>query len=335
MRGGPVARRRRVTAADVAREAGVSQTTVSYVLNDVPHQKIAAETRYRIHAAVAKLGYTPSAAARALRKGQSDIVLLLLADMPLGHTAIELVEQLTRILRQQGLSVVTRIEDGGANDSLWADLAPRAVVMLAPVQAGRRKRMEAAGIQVINAWRRKPEDAAHDTLAHSQHRVGEVQARHLAATGHRHIGYAAPTDPRLADFCELRLQGVRQACRELGIDPPVVREVGSDRDLATDIAHEWRTEGVTAVCAFNDEVAFALLAGMRAADLEAPGDLAVIGVDDIPVAQFAEPPLTTVDQHIGVVAAGLAQAVLRRQDPPEVSGQPRGELATVVVRQSA
>ncbi|WP_159058718.1 LacI family DNA-binding transcriptional regulator [Streptomyces caeruleatus] len=326
---------RRVTAVDVAREAGVSQTTVSYVLNDVPHQKISAETRERVHAAVAKLGYTPSAAARALRTGQSDIVLLLLADMPLGHTAIELVEQLTQVLQRKGLNVVTRIEDGGASDSLWADLAPRTVVVLAPMRADRRRRMEAAGIQVINAWRCDAEDVGHDTLAHSQHRVGELQAGHLAAAGHRQLGYAAPADRRLSDFYELRLQGVRDACGELGIAPPVVREIEADKDLAAVAAQEWRAAGVTAVCAFNDEVAFALLAGMRAAGLAAPGDLAVIGVDDIPVARFAEPPLTTVDQHMGIVAGELAQAILRRQDLPEASGEPRGESATVVARQSA
>ncbi|MFI6961764.1 LacI family DNA-binding transcriptional regulator [Streptomyces sp. NPDC050255] len=88
--------------ADVARQAGVSQTTVSYVRNDVRHQKIAVETRHRIHAAVERLGYTPSTAARTLHKGHSDIVLLLLADMPLGHTAIQLVEELTQILQKQG-----------------------------------------------------------------------------------------------------------------------------------------------------------------------------------------------------------------------------------------
>ncbi|MER6327301.1 LacI family DNA-binding transcriptional regulator [Streptomyces coelicoflavus] len=331
-----MARQRRVTATDVAREAGVSQTTVSYVLNDVPHQKISAETRQRIHAAVAKLGYAPSAAARTLRTGHSNIVLLLLARMPLGHTAIELVEQLTQALQEHGLSVVTRIDDGGPDASLWADLAPRAVVMLAPVRADRRKRMEAAGIHVINAWRRDPEDAGHDTLAHSQHRVGQLQARYLVAAGHRHLGYAAPADSRLSDFYELRLEGVRDACADLDLPAPVMRKIEPDRESAATAVQAWRSEGVSAVCAFNDEAAFALLAGMRQAGLAAPGDLAVIGVDDIPVARFAEPPLTTVDQHMGIVAAGLAEAILRRQDFSTASaGKPRGESATVVARQSA
>jgi DNA-binding LacI/PurR family transcriptional regulator len=75
---------RRVTSADVARVAGVSRATVSYVLNDTPHQTISAATRTRVFEAASSLGYAPSAAARALRTGRSDVVLCLLPDWPIG-----------------------------------------------------------------------------------------------------------------------------------------------------------------------------------------------------------------------------------------------------------
>jgi len=76
------ARGRRPTSADVAREAGLSRATVGYVLNEVPHQSIPEPTRQRVFAAAAKLGYTPSAAARSLRSGRSNLVLCLLPDWP-------------------------------------------------------------------------------------------------------------------------------------------------------------------------------------------------------------------------------------------------------------
>ncbi|MFH8491089.1 substrate-binding domain-containing protein [Streptomyces longisporoflavus] len=155
--------------------------------------------------------------------------------------------------------------------------------------------------------------------AHSQHHVGELQVRHLAAAGHQRLGYAALTDTRLGDFFELRRQGVRDARSELGLDAPVVRKVEPDADVAETAVQ------VTAVCAFNDEVAFALLVGMRAAGLSAPGDLAMIGVDNIPVTRFAEPPLITVGQHMRIVAGGLAEAILRRRDFP--AGRGRGRPA--------
>ena len=80
----PGRRPSRVTAADVAARAGVSRATVSYVLNDTPHQVIPETTRERVRAAAAELGYTPSVAARALMTGRSDIVLLLLPEWPIG-----------------------------------------------------------------------------------------------------------------------------------------------------------------------------------------------------------------------------------------------------------
>ncbi len=78
-------RTRRVTGQDVAERAGVSRATVSYVLNDAPGQPISAETRSRVRAAAAELGYTPHAAARQLRTGESDLVLLALPPWPLSH----------------------------------------------------------------------------------------------------------------------------------------------------------------------------------------------------------------------------------------------------------
>src|SRR4051794_33842882 len=83
-RSGVMADGRRVTSADVARLAGVSRATVSYVHNDTPQQTISGPTRARVLDAAARLGYAPSAAARTLRTGRSDIVLCLLPDWPIG-----------------------------------------------------------------------------------------------------------------------------------------------------------------------------------------------------------------------------------------------------------
>ncbi|GAA5065056.1 DNA-binding LacI/PurR family transcriptional regulator [Thermocatellispora tengchongensis] len=328
-----MAKARRVTSIDVAKEAGVSQTTVSYVLNNVPHQKISEETRQRIFAAVEKLGYTPSAAARTLRLGRSDIVLLLMPDLPLGSTAIELIEYLTAGLERHGLSVVTRIESGRTVATLWKDLAPAAVVSFAPVAKQHRADMRAAGTYVVNVW--GDSDGEPNVMTRGQVRVGRMQIEHLVAQGHVRVGYAAPADARMRAFLDPRLEGVRQGCADHGLASPSVREVALDTEAAAAAARAWREEGVTAVCAFNDEVAIALLAGLRAAGLAAPADLAVIGVDDTPMARFAEPPLTTINQHMEAVAAELADTVLTGLERPDARRPAPPESATLVIRRSA
>ena len=107
-------RGRRVTSGDVAKEAGVSRATVSYVLNDSPHQKIAEATRERVWEAAARLGYAPSAAARALRTGRSDIVLGVLPDWPIHHVLGRLIQQLTNAFAEHELTSCPgdRLEDG-------------------------------------------------------------------------------------------------------------------------------------------------------------------------------------------------------------------------------
>lgn len=327
------ARKRRVTSVDVAREAGVSQATVSYVLNDAPDQKISEETRRSVLAAVERLGYTPSAAARTLRRGRSDIVLLILPDVPVGPALAEWVEDLTDELDRHGLAVISRRARGDARiPALWRDLVPVAVVALSGTLARHHaEEMRAAGVYVAGVLL---EADGQDVLSLPQNRIGRVQAGHLADTGHRLLGYAAPDDRRVRRFYELRLDGVRRECAERGLTPPAVREVPLDVEPAVAAVRAWRSAGVTGVCAYNDEVAFALLAGARAAGVSVPGDLAVIGVDDIPLAPFAVPPLTTVDQHAGSLARGITDVVLAgigRRQPV----RPRGEAITLVVRASA
>jgi DNA-binding LacI/PurR family transcriptional regulator len=326
----------RVTAADVAREAGVSPTTVSYVLNNVPHQKIPDETRQRIHSAVARLGYKPSAAARALRRGRSDIVLLVIPDVPIGAAVAQIVERLTEALEPHGLTLVTRSERHTPLAALWQELMPAAVVALIELNRDDRAAMTAAGIHVVGALLRPDLDDS-TTLSVPQHLIGRLQVEHLAATGHRHIGYAGPGDPRVRAFYDLRLDGARAACVDLGLDPPTGYEVPLDAAAAVTAVRAWReaTPRVTAVCAYNDETAFALLAAARELGLAVPAELAVIGVDNIPLAPFAHPPLTTIDQNLGALTTHLAGMIVGGIAGAHTTRAPRSEALALVIRASA
>jgi DNA-binding LacI/PurR family transcriptional regulator len=326
---------KRVTIADVARAAGVSSATVSYVLNDAPHQKISERTRERVHAAVSTLGYTRSAAARALSTGRSDTVLLILPDWPIGPLIAELIESLTDELGKHGLSLITRRElPEWTVAMLWRELAPAAVVFFGEVDLAERQAMRDAGIYVTGMSSSASGD--DDFLLVSNEEIGRIQATHLAAAGHRRLGYAAPTDPRLQQMAGRRLDGVRRACLELGLDEPDVQPAALDFASAVAAAAAWRSMDppVTAVCAFNDEVAFALLHGMRSIGLSAPDDLALVGVDDIPTARFAAPPLTTVGRDIPAISAHVAHMVSHGIAGKRPSRPPVQDFATLVVRDS-
>src|SRR3954463_10135494 len=123
-------RPRRVTSADVAREAGVSRTTVSYVLNETPHQTIPEATRRRVLEAAARLEYAPSAAARALQSGRSDVVLCLLPDWPIGPTVGTLLEHLSAALAAEGLTLLAHPRGAGTDvgSQVWKAITPAAVI---------------------------------------------------------------------------------------------------------------------------------------------------------------------------------------------------------------
>jgi len=327
---------RRVTSADVARVAGVSRATVSYVLNDTPRQTISAATRTRVLDAAGALGYAPSAAARALRTGRSDVVLCLLPDWPIGPEVGTLLGNLSTELARNGLTFVAH--PGNRADrpiaELWKAITPAAVLAFTDFSAAEIGAMRAAGVALVVGLLGRGTSARRELEVPQQH-VGRLQAEHLAAAGRTAIGYAYPDDDRVRIFAEPRLAGARIACAAGGIAEPSVRIVPLDPDAAADAVRAWRDEGVTGVCAYNDDVAMAVLAGMRRLGLRAPADLAVIGVDDIPAARLAVPALTTVTTDQAAVAGHLAATVLaaihgRPAHPVDLT-----EIVEVVSRDSA
>ncbi|MET0693101.1 MAG: LacI family DNA-binding transcriptional regulator [Propionibacteriaceae bacterium] len=310
---------RRVTSSDVAKEVGLSRTTVGYVLNDVPHQKIPEATRKRVIEAAARLGYTPSAAARSLRSGRSDVVLCLLPDIPIGYTINALLASLAGALESNGLTLVVhpRARSTRPISDVWKAITPAAVLTLEEISAREAAAMRAAGIELTSVIWGGGAEQRRAVLTISDERIGRVQAQHLAARGHRRLGYALPVDPRVEMFSDPRLDGVRLSCADLGLDAPMVERVAVDPDSAVAAIRRWRDapEPVTGICAYNDEIGIALINAAQREGLTVPGDLAVIGVDDIPLAGATNPGLTTVvlsPELPGIIADNIVAALAGR-----------------------
>jgi DNA-binding LacI/PurR family transcriptional regulator len=328
---------RRVTSADVAREAGVSRATVSYVLNDTPNQTIPDSTRQRVLDTAARLGYSPSATATALRRGRSDVVLGLLPDWPVGYAMGRLVQEMATAFARHGLTFVVHPGTRATRPlaDVWKAITPVAVLALDALSAAEAAEIRRAGVEVVVTLRSSSEQRAGE-VALPESAIGALQARHLAAT-HRRLGYAYPRDDRVAVFARPRLDGVREVCAELGLPEPDVRTVPLRPDAAAEVVRSWLAADppVTGICAFNDLVATAVLAGARQLGRRAPQDLAVVGVDDDPGAAVADPPLTTVVQDFTAIAEHHARSVVAALAGEPVSGAPVKSEYRLEIRESA
>ena len=295
---------KRITSIDVARAAGVSQTTVSFVLNDKPGHSIPEATRLRILEVARELDYRPHASARALAAGRSDIVLLSVPDLPIGGAISRFIEEMASALAGEGLTLVTHL--AGAHGRPLADVCATVnasvVIGLIPFDEDAVQALYRAGADVV-----LPSRVSHAAAGHP---VGRIQAEHLIRRGHRRIGYAMPAHPGLLEMAEDRLEGVVEACAAAGLEPPVVLSTSLEIPAASAAVGQWASQSVTGVCAFNDETAIAVLAGLRERGLAAPADLAVIGVDDISTARLASPPLTTVTFDLRQAGHGRAEAIM-------------------------
>jgi DNA-binding LacI/PurR family transcriptional regulator len=309
---------------------------VSYVINNTPNQSIPAATRTRVLDAVQHLGYRPSAAARALRSGTSRTVLLVLPDAPIGPAIAQLIDALTDALDPYGYTVVYRRHRRDQDlDRLWHELLPAALVDVMVLGPGQEHALAAAGIPVVAV---RGDDEGPGTIGSAQTAIGRRQVEHLRDRGHRRLGYASLPDERVQMFHEPRLAGVRLECAAAGLPAPVVLAVPPQIEAAMEAVTAWRSgpDPVTAVCAFNDEVAFTLLAAMARLGLRAPDDLALIGVDNQFLSPFSIPPLTSVDIHVDHLAEQLSEALLERLLPGHVRRRPAGPVVpTLVVRETA
>lgn len=292
---------KRPTLGDVARLSGVSTTTVSYVLNRTNGQTISEPTRKRVESAVATLGYVPNNAARVLRAGTSNIVLADVDVMPNSHALDELIRGMEEVLATQSCTLL--VHYGHLSSSSLDDVADkvsaRAVINLRSTQ--------------------RNEDSGEGANDRGLSTYGALQADHLIERGHSAIAVAFPEDPRWRALATERTTGVRRRLESAGFAPPIEFEVPADVESAAEVIASVRKDHpeVTAVAAYNDDVAVLVLAAARRAGVRVPADWAVIGVDDSIYAPLAEPALTTIAVDSLEVGRQLAKHALGLLKPAD------------------
>jgi DNA-binding LacI/PurR family transcriptional regulator len=312
---------RRVTSTDVARAAGVSRTTVSYVLNGVPGKSISEATRRRVIETARDLGHVTWAPAKALRSGHTDIVLAVVTGLTQGFLFEGTMAALDAALAERGyvLLIHRYAESGHSLPSLQGIVAPAAIVLFGGYGEAERSQLDAVGSPVVDL----------DELLDNE-RFGRLEAEHLLAHGATRIGFGLPADPGLAAVAAERLAGVAAVAAEHGLPAPVVETVALDLGDARRAMERWRDAGVTAIAAHNDDIGIMLMAAARGLGLTPGEDVAIIGVDDVPMASIG---LTTVAIDVEAFRSAVIGAVLGALDADP--SEPAVPAPHVVQRTSA
>ncbi len=338
---------RRVTSLEVAKYAGVSRTTVSFVLNNVEGSNISLETRAKVQNAAKELGYIPNEAARSLVSGHTRTVGLMISHAePLLVDAYipQLLYSLTAASHQNGYQVMLETIHQGKQNTDYLRLVE-----------GHR----IDGLIVLNTWSHDTElpklierkfpvvmyGLPQNMTMTDQTFLVEIDGcdaatratKHLIDLGHSRIAHISFV-PEKHDIVQPRRQGYIAALEAAGIafDPKLVKfgnysaQSGFDA-MKSLLEHQPRP---TALFAGNDTIALGAMAAIREHGLRIPEDIAVVGFDDIPTAPFMSPALTTI-QAPAILQGKTAIDMLLQRMQGKVPAQQRVILeAPLVVRDS-
>ena len=288
-----------VTSEDVAKAAGVSRATVSFILNG-RGQRFAEATREKVTRIAKEMNYEPSAAGRALARGSSDIVIAIIPNTTFGGNLQEIYETATDMLEAQGMTLILRLATKSNNslDRLLAGQKPRAVISLTPFSEAEREILTSHNVAYIEA-------AEQEDLIVA---IGRLQAKHLLESGFTKIAVVHLEDERGYPFGAGREIGAREVCRETNAPVPEVFTIPLDLKRA-DAVLEQIGVGYGLAC-YNDDVAITLLNAAKEKGWRIPKDVGIIGMDNMPLAHVMSPKLTTIGYDNTIVANNTALATL-------------------------
>lgn len=322
--------------ADVAQLAGVSKMTVSHVMNG--HRHVRPETRAKVEAAMAELDYRPNVTARALRRGRTGVLGLAVSNINMTYSA-ELARAVIEEAAKHGYRVA--VEETRGRPEAEADAWLRSPLtydgLLISTSALHRvpRGTLPHGYPVV-ALGESMEDPAVDHVAMDNDGGLGLATRHLLGLGRRRVAFVGGSLAGGTGMVVHRTQGYVETLAAAGIDVdaslvvPCSSGLDGGRAAAAAVLSA-RADG--AVCV-TDTVAIGLLRGLADAGVRVPGDIPVVGFDNVKPASYAVPSLTTVDPNVGELVSAAMGMLLERMSGFDGPGRLHVGRCVLVTRES-
>jgi LacI family transcriptional regulator len=326
-----------IRLSDIAREAGVSTATVSRVINGLSY--VSQEIRERVLEVVRRHDYYPNAHARSLASGRSNIIGLVISDIT-NPFFPELVKGMETAAFERGCELI--LANTNYDSSRLSNYVRRFIergvggvaLMTSEVDSAVTSELARRNVSVVCLDIAQPGPHVSNLLVDYESGIDQAVA-HLAELGHRRIAFVG--GPSGMSSAERRLSAVRDSLRRrLDADPVAVFEgdfrLESGRDAAQTILSGERQ--ATAVVAANDMMALGVMQECRSAGVAIPGDLSIIGFDDIAIASLTEPALTTVSLSRQALGREAVAALMGTIEDAAHQGMEIPIPTTLVVRRS-
>jgi len=318
---------RKPTIKDVAREAGVSHATVSYILSNNWHaDRISEETKQRVLEAVRHLGYKSNPIGRALKRGYTDSIILLIVTWNLARSHAATAMAVSHAAAVHDLAVNVHVADGDYDAEAFLKRSPLhntggiLVLWDSPAMNDSVLRSIAAdGLPVVDLLPDSPEGISVVTADRED--AGYRVTNHLVSLGHRRIGVICDTTSRGKTTLR-KLAGYSRALRQAGVeyDPSLIENVtefGFDGGYQGFTRLMQRAPGITAVFCINDPIALGALSAAEDSGRACPGEISVAGYGASPEGEYWRPRLTTVALSADRVAQRSIEMVRQLRSNPE------------------
>lgn len=301
-----------LTVTDVARAAGVSRATVSYVLNGRRDVRVSEPTRERVIETARRLGYVGSPAARALRSGRGDVVLLLVPDWEVAGQFGVLLEEIGRLVAKYGL-VCLRYEGEhwrGSLNKLLGRIPSACVITFDVLHDDDAQALSSAGVPEVSAQILDRPGKPHN-IALGQDTIVEAQVEHLLGEGYQRLAYLATDEPRGAGFINARIDAFHRICAARGILDPRSAIVSPSVESFSETIEEWSCaqDEPLGIVAWNDITALGILSAAQHLAIAVPERLGVMGGDNTTVAALANPGISSVRLDLPSEAEQIALRV--------------------------
>lgn len=315
--------RSRVTIRDVAAQAGVSHQTVSRVING--SHRVSPQTRERVEQAIARLGYRPNAIARSMAKGRTTMVGCLSPNLT-DYTFASIIEGAQKEAQRHGYFLISAAAPDEETfqafvDQMVSSRRIEGLLVINPYADGRFSLIP-SDIPVVYAGSRPREEASISSVSLDDIGVAQEATEHLLEQGHRRIGTI--TGPMVEDCAQDRLQGFRNALLAANVEPDETLMLAGDWSAGSGHAgfRQWFEQGnlPTAVFAQNDQMAVGILKAAMESGIDVPTDLSIIGVDDIPMAAYFTPGLTTFRQDFDRTGRQAVQLLIAEIEDSDSEG---------------